>query len=199
MRPAWWALLLYIVVMASGLFGLAMQQFMPAFIKERLPREVVFEQIPFIKKRNIEAAEKLFADAAPPAPAKAADADAKPDEKATGPTPEDIASAEAIREFLEEDALSYLRARNGKGHHLHGQRECDGAFRTLRLRVTPKWLPRVIELQAACDERRRCDLQTKLQHWLHGWLLLHVPVSMLLIVVTLWHAIVAVRLFIVQP
>jgi hypothetical protein len=29
--------------------------------------------------------------------------------------------------------------------------------------------------------------------------LIHVPVSMLLIVITLWHAIVAVRLFIVQP
>ena len=43
------------------------------------------------------------------------------------------------------------------------------------------------------------DIQTRLQHWLHGWLLIHVPVSMLLIVVTLWHAIVAVRLFIVNP
>lgn len=194
-----WALLLYIAVMASGFFGIAMQQFMPAFIKERMPREVVFEQIPFIKKRNIEAAEKLLADAVPPAPATGAVPAEKADAKAVPPTPEDLASAVAIREFLESDGLSYLRARKGKGHRLHEQRESDGAFRTLRLSVTPKWLPRVVDLQAACDERRRCDLQTKLQHWLHGWLLIHVPVSMLLIVVTLWHAIVAVRLFIIQP
>lgn len=198
-----WALLLYIVVMASGLFGLAMQQFMPGFMKERLPREVVFEQIPYIRKRNVEAAEKLFADAAPPAPAKAGEpaekAGAKADPKAVPPTPEDLTSAAMIREFLEDNGLSYLRARRGNGHRLHEQRESDSAFRALRLSVTPKWLPRVEELQAACDERRRCDLQTRLQHWLHGWLLIHVPVSVLLIVVTLWHAIVAVRLFIVQP
>ena len=43
------------------------------------------------------------------------------------------------------------------------------------------------------------DIQARLQYWLHGWLLIHVPFSLLLIVVTLWHAIVAVRLFIVQP
>ena len=49
------------------------------------------------------------------------------------------------------------------------------------------------------DERRRPDLQTKLQHWLHGWLLIHVPISLLLTILTLWHAIIAVRLFVVNP
>jgi hypothetical protein len=188
-----WALLLYIVVMGSGLFGLAMQQFMPAFMKERLPREVVFEQIPNIRRRAIEGAEQLRKDCAPPA------VPYKPDSKVTPPGPDDVKSAEAIREFLDGGAFEYLRARKGKGHKLENQRESDAAFRHLKLSVTPKWLPRVEELQGGVDERRRTDLQTTLQHWLHGWLLIHVPVSMLLIVVTLWHAIVAVRLFIVQP
>jgi hypothetical protein len=188
-----WALLLYIAVMASGIFGLAMQQFLPGFMKERLPREVVFEQIPNIRRRAIESAEQLMKDSAPPA------ADAKPDPKAVPPTPDDLKSAEAIRDFLDDGALDYLRAKKGRGHLLDNPRESDAAFRQLKLSVTPKWLPRVEELQGAVDERRRTDLQTNLQHWLHGWLLIHVPVSMLLIVVTLWHAIVAVRLFIVQP
>jgi hypothetical protein len=69
----------------------------------------------------------------------------------------------------------------------------------MKLAVDPAWLARVEDLQSWVDERRRMDLQTKLQHWLHGWLLIHVPFSMGLIVITLWHAIVAVRLFIVQP
>ena len=194
-------LLLYIVVMASGFFGLAMQQFMPGLMKERLPREVVFEQIPNIRKRILEAADELQKDCTPPDPKNAGKAVAGK-VSLVGMTeipPEDLESAEEIRTFLSADALTYLRLKRGGGHKFASQRLSDEAFRILKLNVTPKWRPRVEELQGWCDERRRMDIQTRLQHWLHGWLLIHVPVSMLLIVVTLWHAIVAVRLFIVNP
>ena len=46
-------------------------------------------------------------------------------------------------------------------------------------------------LQGWCDERRQLDLQTKLQHWLHGWLLVHIPFSVLLLIFTAWHAVAA--------
>jgi hypothetical protein len=183
---------LYFIVMGTGFFGIAMQQFIPVLLKERLPREVVFEQIPHIRKRAIDAAEALLKDCTPTEPKP----DAKPDPKAIPFTPEDSASAMAIREFLEADALPYLRLKRGDKHRLGKQRNGDEAFRLMRLNVTPKWLPRVEELQGCCDERRRTDLQAKLQH---GWLLIHVPISLLLIILTLWHAIVAVRLFVVNP
>ena len=195
------ALLLYIVVMGSGFFGLAMQQFMPVLMKERLPREVVFEQIPNIRRRILEAADELHADCTPPDPANAGKAVAGK-VSLIGMTEiptEDLQSAEQIRTFLDGDAMPYLRLKRGSGHKLGGQRMSDEAFRLLKLNVTPKWRPRVEELQGWCDERRRMDLQTRLQHWLHGWLLIHVPISLLLIIVTLWHAIIAVRLFIVNP
>ena len=186
---------LYFIVMGTGFFGIAMQQFIPSLLKERLPREVVFEQIPHIRKRAIDAAETLLKDCSP-AEAKP---DAKPDPKAVPPTAEDAESCEAICEFLKSDALPYLRLRRGDKHRLGSQRAGDEAFRLLKLGVALKWLPRVEELQACCDERRRTDLQAKLQHWLHGWLLIHVPISLLLIILTLWHAVVAVRLFVVNP
>jgi hypothetical protein len=199
-----WALLLYIIVMASGIFGLAMQQFMPALMKERLPREVVFEQIPNIRKRILEGLAELKKDCTPPATAPGATKEKAPAGRVSlqgmAEVPaEDLQSAKAIMEFIEDDADSYLKARSGSGHRLEQQRESDSAFRILRLGVTPRWADRVDDLQAWCDERRRMDVQTRLQYWLHGWLLIHVPVSLLLIVVTLWHAVVAVRLFIVQP
>ena len=199
-----WALLLYIVVMASGIFGLAMQQFMPALMKERLPREVVFEQIPNIRKRLLESLDELKKDCTPPDPAKQTGKEKAVAGRATlqgmvAIPPEDLQSAKSITDFIASDAESFLRARRGTGHRLADQRESDSAFRLLKLGVTPQWGVRVEELQTWCDERRRMDVQSMLQHWLHGWLLIHVPVSMLLIVVTLWHAIVAVRLFVVQP
>lgn len=196
-----WLLIFYIIVMASGFFGLAMQQFMPELMKERLPREVVFEQIPNIRKRIHEAAEELRADCTPPDPTNPGKAVAGRASLAglTEIPPEDKASAEAILTFLNEEASPYLEARRGHNYRLANQRESDMAFRQLKLNVTPKWLPRVEDIQAWCDERRTMDIQTTLQHWLHGWLLIHVPVSIFLIVITLWHAIVAVRLFVVQP
>lgn len=186
---------LYFIVMGTGFFGIAMQNVIPVLLKERLPREVVFEQIPHIRKRAIDLAETLQKDCTP-TEVKPGE---KPDPKAVVIKPEDESSVEAIREFLKADALPYLKLARGDDHRLGKQRNGDEAFRLLKLNVTPKWLPRVEELQGACDERRRTDLQTKLQHWLHGWLLVHVPISLLLIILTLWHAVVAVRLFVVNP
>lgn len=188
-------LILYIIVMASGFFGIAMQQFMPSLMKERLPREVVFEQIPFIRKRIVESAEALRKDVLPPEAQEKAD-DKKP--AATPPSPADISSAAAILEFLDSDGLEYFRLKKGQDHRLGDQRASDDTFRLLKLNVSPTWLPKVDDLQSWCDERRRTDLQTRLQHWLHGWLLIHVPVSLLLLIVTFWHAIIAVRLFVVK-
>ena len=63
-------------------------------------------------------------------------------------------------------------------------------FRFVKLRVTEAYRLRVEEIQAWCDERRMLDLQVKLQHWLHGWLFIHAPVSFLLLMLTTWHAFV---------
>ena len=44
-------------------------------------------------------------------------------------------------------------------------------------------------MQSWCDQRRQMDLQARMQHWLHYWLLVHVPASLLLLVWTGWHAV----------
>ena len=36
--------------------------------------------------------------------------------------------------------------------------------------------------------RRMLDMQTRLHHWLHAWLFIHVPFSFLLLMLTFWHA-----------
>jgi len=60
----------------------------------------------------------------------------------------------------------------------------------VKLRVAPEYSPHIEEIQAWCDQRRMLDVQTRLQHWLHGWLFIHVPLSYLLIFMTAWHAFV---------
>lgn len=66
---------LYIIVMVSGIYGLALQHQMPAIMMERLPAESVYEQIPHIREQLITAAKKMR-ESFKPAPPKDPDAGA---------------------------------------------------------------------------------------------------------------------------
>ena len=243
---------LYVIVMVSGIYGLALQHQMPRIMKERLPAETVFEQIPHIREQVVIAAEKMR-DSLKPAPPKKTDAGApapsplktvtsgstpmastvgdistptaraktvvgstiiaaplnpSPSVAAVGtatkpeaPLPgvasakpgaaEGDADSEAVLvEFLERQVLPYLKAKRGERFRLGNSRFSDDAFRFVKLRVPEVYRSRVEEIQAWCDERRMLDLQTKLHHWLHAWLFVHVPFSFLLLMLTAWHAFV---------
>src|SRR4051812_18467352 len=62
-------MVLYAVVMVSGIYGLVLQHLVPRLMKERLPAETVFEQIPHIRSQLVVAAEKMR-DSFKPAPKK---------------------------------------------------------------------------------------------------------------------------------
>jgi hypothetical protein len=81
-------MVLYALVMGSGIYGLVLQHLMPRLMKERLPAETVFEQIPHIRAQLSVAAEKMR-DSLKPAPPK------KPDAGAPAPSPAKAATAGA--------------------------------------------------------------------------------------------------------
>jgi hypothetical protein len=197
-----WFLVIYAIVMVSGFYGLALQHFLPRLMKEQVPLETIFEQIPHILNQFREAAQELRKSLEPaPTPASAAAATAMPSAAAialagaeptttlieTSPDP----SAQTLKQFIDEAALPYLAAPRGDKLLLGAQRVSDDQFRLLKISVGAEWQGKVDQLQAWCDERRQLDLQTKLQHWLHGWLLVHIPFSVLLLIFTAWHAVAA--------
>jgi len=170
----------YSVVMVSGIYGLFLQNRMPRVMQERLPAETVYEQIPHIRAQLFRAAKKMchsFKSAAP-------------QKTAASPSAVDAESETALVAFLEEQVMPYLNARRGRGFRLGDNAYSDDAFRFVRLRVTEAYHSRLEEMQAWCDQRRLLDLQTRLHHWLHAWLFVHVPFSFLLLMLTAWHAFV---------
>ncbi|RYD70194.1 MAG: hypothetical protein EOP84_27105 [Verrucomicrobiaceae bacterium] len=196
-------MVLYGIVMISGFWGLAMQQFMPRLMTANLSREVVFEQIPHIRGMLVAAAEKLrqemqnaakAATEVKAAPAPAGGEGAATTAVAAAPAV-DLEKADQsipiIREFIDEECLRYLKARRGDRHRLGDEKASDDVFRLLKLNVAEKYHPQVDEMQNWCEERRLMDRQTKFHHWLHGWLLVHVPLSFALLVLTIWHGWVA--------
>lgn len=194
-----WLLVLYVIVMGSGFFGLALQQFMPRLMKERLSREVVFEEIPYLRDLTMRSALKLrqSLEARGASPAKPAGGGAGAAEALITTEREDP-SAAVLARFLDESALPYLSAKRGDKFRLADSKVAADTFRTLKLKIAGDWQRSVDEVERWCEERRMMDLQTKYQHWLHGWLFLHVPVSFALLVMTGWHAWVAIRFLVVS-
>jgi hypothetical protein len=178
---------LYGLVMASGIYGLVLQHQVPLIMKERLPTETVYEQIPYIRTQLFLAAERMrnsFKKSIALAPTTPSSS-----EKLLPPAT-DPESEAALIEFLEDQAMPYLRARRGGRLRLGNSRYSDDTFRYVKLKVADAYRSRVEEIQAWCDQRRMLDLQTRLHHWLHAWLFVHVPFSFLLIMLTAWHAFV---------
>ncbi len=199
-------LAVYAIVMISGFYGLALQHFLPRLMKERVPLETIFEQIPHILNQAREAAQELRKGLEPapvavstPATLPPTAALAATSATAVAEPPTAIAVVESapdpsipvLKQFLDQAALPYLAAPRGEKLLLGSQRISDDQFRLLKISVGPDWQGKVEQLQAWCDERRQLDLQTKLQHWLHGWLLVHIPFSILLLIFTAWHAVAA--------
>jgi hypothetical protein len=194
---------LYAVVMVSGFYGLALQHVLPRLMKERVPLETIFEQIPHIRKQLEDTAtdlrKALEPAPAPAAPAATTTASAQGGvavaEPVTLVVPDPDPALDVTKKFLDEIALPYLRAHRGDKLLLGDQRRSDEQFRFLKLSVGGDLAQKVEQLQAFCDERRQLDLQTKLQHWLHAWLLVHIPASVLLLIFTAWHAIAALYFY----
>lgn len=201
-----WLLAIYGIVMVSGVYGLALQHFLPRLMKEQVPLETIFEQIPHLLNQMRESAKELRKSLEPaPAPAPTTSVAPSASSLATAgiaalaepPTATTVMEAApdpsipVFREFMDEAALPYLAAHRGDKLLLGIQRVSDDQFRLLKISVGADWQSKVEQLQAWCDERRQLDLQTKLQHWLHGWLLVHIPFSVLLLIFTAWHAVAA--------
>src|SRR2546429_1058789 len=79
-------IILYVIVMVSGIYGLVLQHYVPAVMMERLPAESVYEQIPHIRAQLVAAAIKMR-DSFKPAPP------TKPDAGAPAPSPAKVVTA----------------------------------------------------------------------------------------------------------
>ena len=209
-------LVLYVIVMVSGIYGLVLQHRIPRLMQERVPVETIFEQIPHVRRKLFAAAEELRDAFDAPGTNKVLAAAAARTSETLGlaggsdyggtnpirdavttavtieqgaPMP-DRESEDALVEFLDRQVLPYLRSTRPARSGLAKAQFSDDAFRFIKLHVSVPYRGLVEEIQTWCDERRMLDLQTKLHHWLHTWLFVHVPISFILIILTGWHAFV---------
>lgn len=193
-------MVLFAIVTLSGLFGLALQQYMPTIMTERVPLETIVGQMDHVREGLATDAYELVASIAGPI-AEAAEEQArlaaeqaalqtrpgnwkavarKP--AATEPAPEagllkDVYLRE-IRPYLLRDA----RARTNPPD-----------IRTLVVRTPEEWRPKLERLAAICEESYQLAVQRRLHDVLHGWLFVHAPLSFALFVLAAFHIVMALK------
>ena len=214
---------LFVIITLSGIYGLALQGYVPRRMTELVTRETLYEQIPeVVRELRLEADERvefITADLGLEEQAELEESTVRAGGKKFYFDPVQRKSAaekvEAERHKrktaaqipVDEEATQALKA-----HYLQEIRpflvhqpagfvqrifktaaSVTAYFQYLRTIMPVAAHPVLHDLEAICDERRQLAVQERLHHWMHGWLWVHVPLSMGFLVLTAIHAVISLR------
>ena len=196
----------FTIVWVTGIVGLLLQNLVPLLMRDLTPSETVYEQIDRVDRENLKRARYLVRAR------RKALADVGGDEAdATSASGGDADPGESLQHFYETEVRPYLA---------HALRPAPAswwmpwpasaknwlilapgnppaapparAFARMRSRH-PGLFEELNALESFVEQRRQHRLQKRL-HWvMHGWLLLHVPLSFILINLIPLHAVWALR------
>ena len=185
----WLLMTLLILVVASGIIGAALQHYMPRVITREVPLETIFDEIGHVREQLLEEAEEIVkqigtgekksagSDASEPVQAAVAVADA----------------AAPLRNFYEQEMKPFLARPGARASALADAAQARTAFAQLKTLLPASLHLAIEDLESICEEERQLTLQSKLHRWLHGWLLVHIPLSLALILLAAVHAVMALR------
>ena len=168
----------FLAVILSGIVGQVIQQFAPRFMRTSIPQQAIFEQLPIAIDALKDAADQEMLTVYD-----------------TLFTNHDGTETEDADEFLRTFYLRHIRVFlqvdiPGDSPLIHPTQSV-GVFATVREGITNRMLPEVDQLELICNERRQLITQNKLQWIMHGWTLVHIPLSVSLLILALIHIIMS--------
>jgi hypothetical protein len=98
-----------------------------------------------------------------------------------------------LRRFYLAEMRVFLQDPKRRGQRLSNAEKAKNAFAGLRTLMPAAAQATVNDLEGICDEARQLLRQEQLHRWLHGWLLVHIPLSLALIVLGAVHAVMALK------
>jgi hypothetical protein len=98
-----------------------------------------------------------------------------------------------LRKFYIEEMRPFLEQLKSHGRRLADEARASSVFAGLRTLLPAPAHDTLTDLENICDEARQLLRQERLHRWLHGWLLLHIPLSLALILLAAVHAVMALR------
>jgi hypothetical protein len=174
------------LVIASGMIGIVLQNVLPRAMKMQLPEEIVPDQFAAVCRRLVAIADETVTEQCTGTAMAAAIQQTGEDLTSPQTSPRDRLAGfyiHSVREFLGTEQANDSPFANAQQAQL--------AFERLRDSLPADFHAVVDELETACDDRRRIAQQARLHGLLHGWLKVHVPVSIALAAFTVIHIVTA--------
>jgi len=184
-------MVLFFIVIGSGILGAVVQHYLPSIMTSQVPLETIYEEIPHVRVQLRDEADQLASSicgsldgaalAAEPAAAVTTLVEIEQEDRAR------------FREVYLRKVRPYLADPEVAGGELGDARRAGELFQSLRRLLAAPVHGVLDDLENLCEEERQLSRQIRVYHWLHGWLLVHVPLSLALLVLGGVHAVMALR------
>ncbi len=186
-------MIVFLLMIASGVVGIVLQHTMPKFMRRYLRYETVYEQIPHVVERlRVDAYEVAAsvcgADILPKGTwereeVEAVQSDYRKARRGGGrrrPAREPAGESEPLLNLYRE-VQRYLASDDPK-NPLADPDQAKSMVEGITQHLPEPLKPEAQRLGEIAHERRDLAMQSRLHGWLHGWLLLHVPLTAALFV-----------------
>lgn len=173
---------LLVIVVASGLFGAILQHYLPAVMTREAPLETIYDEMDHVNAQLRQEAAELV---------ELAGARSVEDEEGVTISVEEQAAP--LHNFFAEQVRPFLENNAAKRGPLADASLAERSFAQLKRLLPPELHGAVDDLEDICEEHRQLARQARLHRWLHGWLLVHIPLSLALLLLGAVHAVIALR------
>ena len=195
---------LFVFVWVSGILGAALQHFMPRFQTAQLPMETIYEQIDRVRGQLAEEADQLVDETCSALEGEVSRASERQRAmSASAGTQGGLTVASGLqanqqvstqlRQFLDDEMHPYLERAGAHAMSLGQGAQAQKMFQQFRVLLPPELHSNLDDLENICEEKRQLDKQSRLHLILHGWLLVHIPLSYALLLLGAVHAVVALK------
>jgi hypothetical protein len=103
------------------------------------------------------------------------------------------AESAPLRSFYATEMRPFLENPRQHSWRLADESKANSSFAGLKTLLPASAHAALGDLQDICEEARQLTKQERLHRWMHGWLLLHIPLSLALILLGAIHAVMALR------
>lgn len=195
---------MFVFVWVSGILGAALQHFMPRLQTAQLPMETIYEQIERVRGQLAEEARQFVEETCSALEGEVSRASERQRAmSASAGTQGGLTVASGLqanqqvstqlRQFSDDEMRPYLERAGAHATSLGDGAQAQKMFQQFRVLLPPELHANVDDLENICEEKRQLDKQSRLHKILHGWLLVHIPLSYALLLLGAVHAVVALK------